>query len=136
LTIIAIDPGREKCGVVLVTSDGQVGFRGVVATPEVIATVERLMSNLAVNCIVLGSGTASAPLEQELKSRFSIEIVRVDERDSTLEARRRFFAENPPHGWRRLIPTSLQVPPVPYDDYAALLLAERFFQREKEFDKT
>ena len=49
----------------------------------------------------------------------------VEERGSTLEARRRYFADHPPRGWRRLVPLSLQVPPQEYDDYVAVLLIER-----------
>jgi RNase H-fold protein (predicted Holliday junction resolvase) len=127
-TVIAIDPGREKCGVVVASASGQVAFRAVVATADVTATVERLAKRHGVRRVVLGAGTASSPLASELRERLRVEIVKVDERFSTLEARRRYFAENPPKGWRRLIPLSLQVPPVAYDDYAALLLAERYFQ--------
>lgn len=129
-TVIAIDPGREKCGVVVVSSSGQVAFRAVVETADVAATVERLAKRHDIRRVVMGAGTASSPLTSELRERLGVEIVRVDERFSTLEARRRYFAENPPKGWRRLIPLSLQVPPVAYDDYAALLLAERYFQGE------
>lgn len=131
-TVIAIDPGREKCGVVVVSSSGQVAFRAVVATADVTATVERLAKRHGVQRVVMGGGTASSPLMSELRERLGVEIIRVDERFSTLEARRRYFAENPPKGWRRLIPLSLQVPPVAYDDYAALLLAERYFKRSGE----
>jgi RNase H-fold protein (predicted Holliday junction resolvase) len=134
-TIIAIDPGREKCGLVVVSSEGRVAFRAVVATQDIAATVEQLIQQHAVQRIIMGAGTASVSLMAELRALCSVEIVRVDERFSTLEARRRFFAENPPRGWRRLIPLSLQVPPVAYDDYAALVLAERYFQRKNEIDK-
>ncbi len=131
-TVIAIDPGREKCGVALVSSTGQVGFRAVVATTDVVAVVERLVKEHTVRCVLVGAGTASTPLMRQLRARLTVEIARVDERFSTLEARRRFFAENPPKGWRRWIPLSLQVPPVAYDDYAALLIAERYFQRKEK----
>lgn len=131
-TVIAIDPGREKCGVVVVSSSGQVAFRAVVATADVVATVAQLVKQQGVERVVMGGGTASSSLTSELRERLGVEIIRVNERFSTLEARRRYFAENPPRGWRRLIPLSLQVPPVAYDDYAALLLAERYFQRSGE----
>ena len=31
--------------------------------------------------------------------------------------------------WRRLIPASLRVPEIPYDDYVALILAEEYFSK-------
>jgi hypothetical protein len=49
----------------------------------------------------------------------------VNERDSTLEARDLYWKEVPPRGWRRLVPLSLQVPPEPIDDFAAVVLARR-----------
>ncbi|HKM17981.1 MAG TPA: pre-16S rRNA-processing nuclease YqgF, partial [Limnochordia bacterium] len=33
---------------------------------------------------------------------------------------------HPPRGWRRLLPVSLQTPPVPIDDYVAVILAQRY----------
>ena len=35
---------------------------------------------------------------------------------------------NPPRGWRRLLPVSMQMPPEPYDDYVAVILAQRFLR--------
>jgi hypothetical protein len=52
----------------------------------------------------------------------------VDERNSTMLARKHFFIENPPRGLLRLVPTSLQVPNRPYDDYVAVILAESFLK--------
>ena len=45
-------------------------------------------------------------------------------------ARELYFREHPPRGWRRLVPTGLQLPPVPVDDYAAILIARRFLARD------
>jgi len=49
----------------------------------------------------------------------------VEETGTTLEARRRYFRDHPPRGWRRLLPITLQLPPEEYDDYVAELLLER-----------
>ncbi len=53
--------------------------------------------------------------------------VRVNEAFTSQRARARFLAENQPRGLQRLLPRSLRTPPVPVDDYAAVLLAEDFF---------
>jgi len=52
----------------------------------------------------------------------------VDERETTLLARARYFADHPPRGWRRLVPRGMLLPPRPIDDYAALLIAERYLK--------
>jgi hypothetical protein len=49
----------------------------------------------------------------------------VPEAYTTLRARRRYFDEHPLRGWRRLFP-GLQTPPIPIDDYAAVLIAEDY----------
>jgi hypothetical protein len=55
----------------------------------------------------------------------------VDERETTLRARARYFQAHPPRGWKRLVPRGMLLPPCPIDDFAALLIAERFLEREK-----
>ncbi len=50
----------------------------------------------------------------------------IDEHRSSEQGRRRYFRENPPRGWRRLLPVGLQTPPRAYDDYVAVVLAERY----------
>ena len=52
----------------------------------------------------------------------------VDERETTLQARARFFIDHPPRGWRRLMPRGMLLPDRPIDDYAALLIAERYLR--------
>ena len=54
----------------------------------------------------------------------------VDERATTLLARRRYFDANPPRGWKRLVPRGMLLPPRPIDDFAAVLIAERLLERE------
>jgi hypothetical protein len=49
----------------------------------------------------------------------------VDERGTTLEARRRYWQLFPPRGWRRLLPQGLRQPPRDWDDVVAQLLLER-----------
>jgi hypothetical protein len=57
----------------------------------------------------------------------------VNEKHSSERARLRYFKETPPRGIWRLIPITLQVPPVPIDDYAAVIVAEDYLEAH---DKT
>jgi hypothetical protein len=54
--------------------------------------------------------------------------IAVDESYTSEAARRRYVAENPPRGLERLLPSSLRTPSVPYDDYVAVILGERFWE--------
>jgi RNase H-fold protein (predicted Holliday junction resolvase) len=134
---LSIDPGSSKCGVAVVGERSGVLWMGIVQTSEVANRVSELVTMFNVDFILVGGSTGSrAVVESLLKSGLGVPVLKVDERFSTLEARRRYFKEHPPKGWRRFIPISLQTPPEPYDHYAAVVLAERYLSllRDKEGD--
>ncbi len=125
--LLAIDPGRDKCGVAVVQGDGSVLHHAVVPTPELAGEVRRLAAEHGVVTLVLGDRTAARQVEAALrKGGLGLVLVTVDEHRSSEEGRRRYFRENPRRGWRRLLPVSMQTPPRPYDDYVAIVLAERY----------
>jgi RNase H-fold protein (predicted Holliday junction resolvase) len=128
MTVLGIDPGRDKCGLALCAPD-RVLARAIVPPADVPRTVLEWVGRHAVDAIIVGGGTTSRHLVAALSGlRASGRLPPVsihEERGTTLAARRRYFDEHPPRGWRRLVPRSLQVPPVPYDDYAAVVIAQR-----------
>ena len=126
-TIIAIDPGREKCGVAALNPATGLRRLLVVATQDLSLTVDNWKNEYNVQTILIGNGTAHAATFNLLKEAYSeIEIVLVDEKYTTEAARVRYWQENPPRGLKRLLPTTMLVPPEPVDAYAALIMAERF----------
>lgn len=126
--VLSIDPGHSKCGVAVVGAASGVLFAKVIPTDDVDKCVHGLLERFSINAILLGSGTGSRAIRQLLNGIENVPIIAVDERWTTLDARRRYFQDHPPRGWRRLIPLSLQVPPEPYDHYVAILLAERYLK--------
>jgi RNase H-fold protein (predicted Holliday junction resolvase) len=120
--ILAIDPGREKCGLALVDGRSHLRLRAVVPTGSVAARVAEWCAAHAPDHILLGAGTGSSPLRATLVAR-AIPVEIVPERDTTLRARALYFADHPPRGLRRLLPRSLLTPPIPIDDYAACAIA-------------
>jgi len=101
--------------------------RRVVATGDLAAATASLAREFAVDTVALGDRTASAQVRILLAEVLpQVPIVLIDEAGTTEAARSRYFTEHPPSGWRRLLPLGLLVPPEPYDDYVAVLLAERF----------
>lgn len=127
--VLAVDPGTYKCGVAVVTRE-RVLRRWVAPRIELMSEVGKALSEFSPNVIVIGDRTGSARLRRELAAAFpGVEIVVVDEHLSSVEARQRYWKENPPRGWRRLIPVGMQVPPEPFDDLVAVVLAERYFQK-------
>ncbi len=130
-TVIAIDPGSEKTGLAVVTVPNRLLMKAVVPTAAVAAEVARCLEAYAATVIVIGDGTRSAQHRERLAklspvAAGDVRIVTVDERHTTEMATARYWREHPLCGWRRWIPTSWQSPPVPVDDYAAWILAEKY----------
>jgi len=127
--ILAIDPGKDKCGIVMMDEAGKVFFRKVVPRPALAGSILELIASNAVACIVLGSGHFGKEVQEELKKRgISTKFAFVSEKDSTWQARKQYWRENQPKGWKRLIPTSFLSPPVPIDDYAAEIIGCRWLK--------
>ncbi|SDF72584.1 Holliday junction resolvase RuvX [Sporolituus thermophilus] len=129
--VIAVDPGRDKCGIAAVSRDRGVLYKAVVPTAALAGKVAKLAHDYGAAAVVVGDRTTGSAAVKELSALIidgrPLMIATVDEHRSTDEARRRYWQENPPRGLRRLIPTTMQVPPAPVDDYVAVILAERYF---------
>ena len=134
--VLAVDPGRDKCGVAVVEREGMVLHKKVVLRSRLADAVSALVNQYPVAKIIVGNGTTSKEV-MALLGNFMIQgrklsVVKVDEYRSTDEARAYYWVENPPQGWKKLIPVSMQVPPVPVDDYVAVILAKRYFKNRQE----
>jgi len=127
--VLGIDPGTRKVGFALVTDASSPALAmGIEPLDAVFARVELLAAAHPVRAIALGGGTNAAAL-RTLLERLGAPVHLIDETDTSYRARALYFADHPPRGWRRLVPLGLQLPPVPIDDYAALLIARRFAER-------
>lgn len=128
--IVAIDPGRDKCGVAIVTEQARTVAKDVVETANVVRFIRSHILLAEVQAFALGDGTADDSVRSALLDAGVEEerIIPVDEYKSSEIGRRAYWVDNPPAGWRRLIPVGMQMPPRPYDDYVAVELARRFLE--------
>jgi RNase H-fold protein (predicted Holliday junction resolvase) len=129
--VLAIDPGRGKCGVA-VCAPGAVLARAVTSPEALPALIEEWQRRFSVTEIVIGNRTGGEAVRDAVRRAAGRPIGLVDEAGTTLRARARYFAEHPPRGWRRFVPRGLLTPPEPYDDYAAVLLAEAALAQEAQ----
>jgi hypothetical protein len=120
-----VDPGTDKCGVAVVDAREGVLARGVVPPSTVAALARTWAGEHRPALLVVGKGTALKKLRAALEE-VGLPLEVFPETNTTLRARDRYFREHPPRGWRRLLPLGLQTPPIPIDDYAAVLIAEDF----------
>ena len=125
--VLAIDPGREKCGVAVLASDGEVLVQRVVMTAELDAAVGALIRAYEPN-VIMGNGTTSADAKKRVEA-LGVPVTLVDEYRTTDAAKCAYWEAHPPRGWRRLMPRGMLVPPVPVDDFVAVILAQRFLEK-------
>jgi len=130
--IIAIDPGTKKCGYAVADSNLSILQREVISTDKIVETITDTLNIYKIDKIILGNGTNYKNIEESLKNHFSkLKIVLIEEKFSTLEARKKYFEAHPPRGIFKLVPLSLRVPPCRYDDFVAVLLAEKYFRNSR-----
>lgn len=130
--ILAIDPGREKCGIALVDVSGETISRKVIATEDIVGEIKNIIAESKPDKLIIGSGTYSKVLRKQIKEALGdFPLIVVDESHSTEIARTLYFKEYPPKGLWRLVPIGLQIPPVPYDDFAAIVLAKNYLSQSK-----
>jgi RNase H-fold protein (predicted Holliday junction resolvase) len=128
--VLGIDPGTRKCGYAVVREPLAAPLElGIVPTDDLARTVRELAGRFSIRTIALGRGTYARPVGERLAD-LGLPVELVDEHETTLLARRRYFAAHPPRGWRRLVPRGMLLPPRPIDDFAAVLIAERLLTAE------
>lgn len=132
--ILGFDPGKDKCGVAVMGLDRQLQYHEVVPSVEAIATIGDLYQKYPISLLVMGNQTTSKRWKQQIEEKLSptVNIILVDERYSSLEARDRYWLMYPPKGFTKLLPKGMRTPPRPIDDIVAILLIERYLNRLTE----
>jgi len=146
---LAIDPGSSKCGLAVVSQthagEMEILHRAVVANEELVAAISELRATHAPDLVVIGSGTGGRNL---LRHRGPQPPAPASRRVAEPQHPRGGRAEHHPDGEGALLAApwaarlahlvaeqhasatgSMQVPPEPVDDFAAVILAERALQR-------
>ena len=113
-------------------------MKKIVPTGNLKDEISACMTRFKPAVILMGNATWSKKLSPRVKEAAgNIPLKLVDEKHSTERARIRYLKENPPGGLWRLLPITLQVPNEPYDDFAAIVLAEDYIDgRKQRADRT
>jgi RNase H-fold protein (predicted Holliday junction resolvase) len=129
--ILGFDPGKDKCGIAVMGRDKNVSYHQVVPSDAAVSTIQSLCKQFPIQLLVMGDQTTSKSWKQKLTQSLSpfIKIVQIDERYSSLEARERYWQMYPPTGLYRLIPQGMRTPPRPVDDIVAIVLIERYLNK-------
>ena len=128
--ILGVDPGSSKTGVALVTAGGEIKNTEVLLMADFTGALEEFLGQQEVSLCVMGNGTTAAAMKAALHELLpSVEIILIDEANSTEEARALYWQLNPPKGLRKLFPLGMQVPPVNLDGLAAVVLVRRYLKK-------
>ena len=151
--ILGIDPGKNKTGWALVCSTGELILSGMFCVCElnvflevfeypVESWKERLFFCTyekrpvafetripALDYVALGNGTGSREVAFHLEPS-GLRTLLVDEKGTTLMARKLYWRIHRPAFWQRCLPDSLRVPPRVLDDLAAWAIALRSIETQ------
>ena len=125
---LGFDPGRDKCGMAVLETNHCVHYHEVILSDDVTEKLVSLCQQFPIEQLIMGNQTTAKQWKAQLEKMLlrPIPITMVDERNSSVEARDRYWQMYPPQGLTRLIPQGLRVPPRPIDDIVAILLIERY----------
>lgn len=130
---LGIDPGRSKTGLALVDAAGKILALHIAPTAAIEAELRSFAGSEVLSAIIMGNGTNNKAIGRAVQKVFpDAQLNLVGEAHSTEEARSLYWQENPPRGWRRLVPLGLLVPPEPLDAYAAVVQVRRWLAGRKQ----
>ena len=131
--LISFDPGKYKCGLIIAnTQSNHVLIANVIEVSQVYDLINKWNREFCVDLIVIGDGTTSNDWIYNLKKIAPVQIV--DESESTLKSRYRYWELSPPSFWIRWIPRGLLFPPENLDAVAALVILEKYLGRKLEWN--
>ena len=151
--ILGLDPGRDKIGFALTDTDGGLILSGIFPQIEHVLFFHALLSdphtlsrwilegntdslpeNLAdsLEFTAIGNGTHSQSFTDIAKNFLPCEVLTVDERNTTLEARALYWRLHKPGIFMRLLPEGLRVPHRMLDDLAAWAIAIRGLKKYRD----
>ena len=126
---ISIDPGNKKCGLLLASmKSGDVIEAGISSLNRFLNIVSLWNKEYDVCKIVIGDGTNSKFIANQLLQKNIINFTYINEKGSTLRARFRYWEVWPPNFLIRWLPKEMLFPPENLDPVVALILLEDFLE--------
>ena len=124
--LISIDPGKCKCGLVLVDMNTKKIDQAIVLNTELLPKyVKTLKSHENISKVIIGNGTTSGEIQEKLNF-FKKEIITFEEKNTTYRAKARYFELFPINGLKFLIPREVFILNKNLDAISALLILEDY----------
>ena len=124
--VIAIDPGKSKCGLVLAEISEKKVYKAIILKSELLENYLRnLITAEDIEQIIIGNGTTSREIREKLHF-FKKEIITFEEKNTTYRAKARYFELFPISGLKFLIPREIFILNKNLDAISALIVLEDY----------
>ena len=124
--LISIDPGKCKCGLVLVDINKKKVDQAIVLNTESLPRhVKHLKSVEKISKVIIGNGTTSKENVEKLKF-IKNDLIIFEEKNTTYRAKKRFFELFPIIGLKSLLPKELFLMNKNLDAISALIILEDY----------
>ena len=124
--IISIDPGKYKCGLVLVDISEKKVYKAIILKSELLKDYVRNLNTVEdISKIIIGNGTTSSEIREKLNF-FKKEIITFEEKNTTYRAKARYFELFPIGGLKFLIPREIFILNKNLDAISALIILEDY----------
>ena len=126
LKFLSIDPGKFKCGLVLVDiKKKKVDLAIVLSTEFLPQYVKTLKSVENISKVIIGNGTTSGENVEKLKF-IKNDLIIFEEKNTTFRAKKRFFELFPIKGIKILLPKEFFLINKNLDAISALIILEDY----------
>ena len=124
--LISIDPGKSKCGLVLVDLYKKKVHQAIVLNTEFLPNyVKNLHSSENISKVIIGNGTTSRQNIEKLRF-IKKDLIIVEERNTTLRAKKRYFELFPTRGFKTFLPKEIFIMNKNLDALSALIILEDY----------
>ncbi|MCC3144915.1 Holliday junction resolvase RuvX [Halanaerobium sp. Z-7514] len=135
--LLSLDPGRNKVGTAVISRDKEEKEKTIVSLKELEAHLNEIFNKYQIDEIIIGNGTGAEKIIKKIKKlKTNKKITVVDEKFSTEEAQARYLREKPMSRYEKLLRKFISWKvKKPLDDYAALIIAEKYLEKLDKEDK-
>ena len=124
--VITIDPGRNKCGLVLAEISEKKVYEAIILKSELLKNyVRNLIAAEDISLIIIGNGTTSREIREKLYF-FKKQIITFEEKNTTYRAKARYFELFPISGLQFLMPKEVFILNKNLDAVSALIILEDY----------
>ncbi|MDA9701118.1 hypothetical protein N9V02_04620 [Prochlorococcus sp. AH-736-L23] len=124
--VITIDPGKNKCGLVLAEISERKVYKAIILKSELLGNyIRNLITAEDISQIIIGNGTTNREIREKLDF-FKKEIITFEEKNTTYRAKARYFELFPISGLRFLIPREVFILNKNLDAISALIILEDY----------